>query len=182
VKPRFRWLTGDVNWLQYGGKWVSQKFNNGEFDYWLVLELINMHDATGEEDQAKYVVELCVVSPDQAGPENMARAFGSSGVPDDVRENPIVQVEVLHGYGISAHVVNRSGSNARKLLHEVRREAVMVNGLFGFYMDKPENKIGSTGWEFIKGDLNSGLARTIASGTIEGRILAKMHGVKLPPP
>jgi len=30
---------------------------------------------------------------------------------------------------------------------------------FGFMMDKPINRIGSTGWDFIKGDINAGLKR-----------------------
>jgi len=38
---RFKFLTGDVNWETYGGKWVSPKLNNGDFDYWLVLEFVN---------------------------------------------------------------------------------------------------------------------------------------------
>lgn len=177
MRPRFKFLTGDVNWLQYGGKWISGKLTNGEFAYWLVLELVNMWDATGDEKQDKYVVELSAVSPEQAGESGLKQAFDSCGVPDESKQDALCQVEALHSYGIKANLVSRSGGNAHKLLREVKREAMAVEGLFGFYMDRPENRIGSTGWEFIKGDLNSALARTIASGTREGQILAKMHGV-----
>jgi hypothetical protein len=41
MKVRFNFLTGDVNWSQYGGTWISQKFNNSDTDYWLVREIIN---------------------------------------------------------------------------------------------------------------------------------------------
>jgi len=60
---------------------------------------------------------------------------------------------------------------------QAKHEAQLANMLFGFYMDKAVNRIGTTGWEAIKGDLTAGLARTIASGSTEGNILAKMHGV-----
>lgn len=172
MKPRFTFLTGDVNWLQYGGKWVSQKLSNGEFDYWLVLELVNMHDATGDEDQEKYNVALYAVSPDQAGAENLKRAFDCCGIPEEQMNEPLVQVEALTSYGVHALLWQSNGNNAHKLLREAKRQP--VEGLFGFYMDRPENRIGSTGWELIKGDINSALARTIVSGTTEGRILGKM--------
>lgn len=176
---KFRFLTGDVNWLAYGGKWVSSKQNNGDFDYWLVLDFVNMEEACGSDNDGKpkYHVELCAVSPHEAGETGLASAFECCGVPEDAKQNPLCQVEALHSYGISAHLWQADGKNAHKLLREAKRQAQMVNGLFGFFMDRTENRIGSTGWEFIKGDLNSGLARTIASGSPEGRILAKMHGV-----
>ena len=30
---KFKFLTGDCNVSQYGGKFISNKQNNGEFDY-----------------------------------------------------------------------------------------------------------------------------------------------------
>lgn len=177
MKPQFQFLTGDVNWLEYGGKWHSQKLNNGEFDFWLVLELTNIHDATGEETGDKYYVSLSAVSPNEAGKAQVAKALESCGMEKADNLPDLALVECLHSYGLHAVLVQRSGSNAHKLIREVKREAAMVNGLFGFYMDRPENRIGSTGWEMLRGDFNSALARTIASGSTEGRILAKMHGV-----
>ena len=47
-KVRFTFLSGDCNWSDYGGKWISQKFNNGDFDYWLVRELIPMSEHTDD--------------------------------------------------------------------------------------------------------------------------------------
>jgi hypothetical protein len=176
---KFTFLTGDVNWLQYGGKWASQKLNNGDWDYWLVIELINMWEATGEEDQPKYNVSLSAVSPAAAGKANVEKALGSCGLPKDIKITELMKVECLHEYGILACLVSRNGNNAHQLLHEIKKESICTEGLFGFYMDRPENRIGSAGWEMISGDPNSGLARTIASGSTQGRILAKMHGIKM---
>lgn len=167
MKPIFRFLTGDCNALAYGAKYVSQKFNNGEFDFWFVLELINMEDVCGQkEPKPKYAVELTCVSPSEAG-DNLAKAFESCGIDDDaVKANPIVQVEVLSSYGVSAHLASFSGNNAHKLMREAKHKARECEFLFGFAMDRAVNRIGITGWEAIKGDLTAGLTR-----------IAKMHGV-----
>jgi len=179
MQTRFKFLTGDVNWLQYGAKWISPKLNNGEFDYWLVLELFNMDEACGRdnESQPTYNVCLSVVSPSEAGSDKLASAFECCGLAEEHQNNPVVQVECLHSYGVSTPLWQANGNNAHKLLRQAKHEAQLANMLFGFYMDKAVNRIGTTGWEAIKGDLTAGLARTIASGSTEGNILAKMHGV-----
>lgn len=177
---RFKFLTGDVNWLSYGGKWVSSKLNNGEFDYWLVMELINMDDACGRDNEGHptYIVSLSAVAPSEAG-DKLKSAFECCGVDqsDECASNPLVQVECLHSYGVHTVLWQDNGNNARKLMRQARKEAQLANMLFGFYMDRAVNRIGTTGWEAIKGDLTAGLTRTIASGSTEGNILAKMHGV-----
>jgi hypothetical protein len=172
-------LTGDTNWLAYGSKWVSQKLSNGEFDYWLVLELVNMDEACGRdnEGQPRYHASLSSVSPDQAR-DKLPQAFDCCGLTDpEIMAKPLVQVECLHNYGVHAVLVQKTGNNAHQLLRDIKRESAVAEGLFGFYMDTPKNRIGTTGWEAIRGDMDSALARTIASGSTEGRILAKMHGI-----
>ena len=160
---RFTFLTGDVNWQDYGGKFVSKRLNNGEFDYWLVIEVINMLDATGEDTGGKYAVSLLSVSPSEAGEDNLKKAFESCGLDAedqaDLRANPLVQVEVLSSYGIYAQLQSIGGNNLSKLMREIRKEAQVASMLYGFYMDRPENRIGSTGWDLQRGDLLAGLNR-----------------------
>jgi hypothetical protein len=161
---RFKFLTGDVNWLQYGGSWVSQRLNNGEFDYWIVIRLINWEDACGANaPKETYNVELLSVSPSEAGEENLASAFSCCGLdgPEQasLRENPLVQVECLVSYGVYANLWQANGNNAHKLLKEARHQAICAAGLYGFYMDRTQNRIGSTGWEFQRGDLQSAMTR-----------------------
>lgn len=174
---RFKFLSGDVNWMDYGGKWISQKLNNGDFDYFLVLELLNMDDACGRdnEGQPKYHVCVAAVSPHEAGEPNVEKALEGYG---DFDVDDVMKVEALHTYGISAPVYQKAGNNALKLMKEARKEAQFRGGmLFGFSLDKSVNKIGTTGWEALRGDMDSALRRTIASGTIEGNILKKIHGL-----
>jgi hypothetical protein len=154
---KYKFLTGDVNWKTYGGKFVSQKLNNGDFDYWLVLEVLNMPEATGDDDQPTYLVQVSAVSPDEAKEENLARAFQCCGFSDEDTEkyknNDLIKVEVLSDYGVSAPLWNASGNNIKKLLKEAHEQSQAINGLFGFFMDTPKNMVGSTGWDLIAGNL-----------------------------
>lgn len=136
------------------GKWVSNKLNNGDWDYWLVIELIDMVDAVGEREAReagyKYIAELSAVSPSAAGPRNVQTALSSCGMEGEA--NPLAIVEALHSYGIKARVWDDNGNNASKLLKQAREQAkVKGDFMFGFAMDSRQNALGAKGWDFIKG-------------------------------
>lgn len=68
-----RWEVLEDN--DYGIKLVSPKQNNSEFDYWLVIELVDMIEATGEDDGlGRYAVQVASVSPSEAGKDNLDKA------------------------------------------------------------------------------------------------------------
>lgn len=144
---RYSFLIGDVNWKKYGGKFISNRLNNGDWDYYLVIEVINLHD--------EYCVTVSAVSPQAAGKDNLDRALGFCGFSDEdlkaFGNNHRYQVEALSYYGIAATLWQESGNNIHKLLKAARLESRKIETLFGFYMDKRQNMIGNTGWDFIEG-------------------------------
>lgn len=137
------------------GKYVSKKFNNGDWDYWLIMDVVDMHDATGEEDQPKYNVSIQAVSPQAVGKPKVNQAMSSCGFSDEDIEkhenDPLFQVEALSDYGIYASLWNKSGDNIKVLLKDAHKETELINMLFGFYMDRPGNGIGQNGWDLIAG-------------------------------
>ena len=149
----FEFLVGDVNWRDYWGKWVSPKMNNGDWDYWLVIEIINV-EGFGWETGCTHIVSLSAVSPEAAGDKRVKKAMASCG-PDQV-ESPDEEtiVEALHTYGISALLWQDEGTDPDELLEEAKKQAMAARSLFGFYMDGPKNVLGHTGWDFIRGDLS----------------------------
>jgi len=149
---RFKFLTGDMDWREYGGKWISKKLNNGDFDYWMVIELINMNEHVIDPDYTYWVI-LSAVSPDEAK-EHLDRAYECYGIEDIDEKTDFMNVEVLHGYGISAPLWDDMGNNYKDLMKEAHRQASISETLFGFYMDKPKNRIGATGWDVIQGVLD----------------------------
>jgi hypothetical protein len=66
-------------------------------------------------------------------------------------------VELLVSYGVYATLKTRYGSNYSKMFKEARKEAICAAGLYGFYMDKRQNRIGSDGWDFQRGNVLAGL-------------------------
>ena len=161
---KFRFLTGDVNWKEYGGKFISQKFNNGDFDYWLVLEVMNWEDATGKlgPGKSRYCVTLSVVAPSEVNDKECQRAFDFYGIKDERKDiaNDLL-VEVFHSYGTTSTVWEGNGNNIEHLMRAARKEADITNMLFGFVMDRPINALGSNGWDFVKGNPSAGLDRWV---------------------
>lgn len=161
--PKFKFLTGDVNFITYGGKWISRRFNNGEFDFWYVLELINWEEAVGEREAAEigktYNMSLSVVAPEQF--EDKKGVCETFGLEQPWKElTPEVKVEIVHGHSGGAKIWDVNGSNFKKLWKEAIHQTKMnLSFTFGFSMDKPMNKIGTTGWDILKGDVLAGLRR-----------------------
>lgn len=157
----FSFLTGDVDWQIHGGSFISPKQNNGNFDYALVLNIINMHEATGEMDADKYNVSISAVAPSEVPKETQDRSLEDDSTPFNELSWEM-QIELLSEYGVSSSLWTASGNNYKKLMKEARIEADTITMMFGFYMDRIQNGIGSNGWDFIKGDTLAGLNKEMA--------------------
>jgi hypothetical protein len=111
----------------------------------------------GEEEYKglgyKYIVSLSAVSPEAAGEENVKKALRDFDVSFEEACDEM-KVEALHQYGISSPLKDYYGFNAFKLMKEARKEFQVITMLFGFYMDGYKNRMGHTGWDWIKGDLS----------------------------
>lgn len=154
---KFKMLCGDINWQTYGGRFVSKRLNNGDWDYWLVINVINWEESLStreyEELGFKYNVEIQAVSIEAAGENGVDSALGCCGFPDDMEITDLLKVEALSEYGTFATLWNKNGNNIEVLMKEARKEAQLIESLFGFYMDKAENRIGNDGWDFISGNV-----------------------------
>lgn len=154
---KFKFLTGDVNWKEYGGTFVSKRLNNGDFDYWMVIEVGRMPD-----DDQHYVM-LCAVAPTEVPEKEWNSAKQSWGMADADMQNfldrfgDLAKVEILASYGTKALVWQNTGTNLQVLLKEAHREADLCSIMFGYYMDRRQNAVGATGWDFLQGNVWGGL-------------------------
>ena|SRR3990167_1857363 len=156
---RFKFLTGDMNWQTYGGKFISKKLNNSEFDYWLVMDVVNLKDAMGDESEYTYNVSIAAIAPSQLPHKELDSALSCCGIEED-KENLSLEViiKAISTYMGGAIIFNESGNNLNALMKQARYEASLMGGmLFGFAMDKYQNRIGSTGWDILRGDILGGL-------------------------
>ena len=166
MKIKFTFLTGDMNWADYGAKWISQKFNNGEFDWWFVRE-IHRWGEHEEPETGKYNVSLSVVAPSQISEDERRGILSSCGHEEGKawdEYTPEQLVDIAHSYGTKANVFDANGNNYSKLFKDAAKAAMECEFFFGFKMDAPQNLIGSTGWDFLKGDSLAGLRRYQESG------------------
>ena len=156
---KFKFLCGDSSPEIYGGKFISNKQNNGEFDYYFVIELMNWKEAVGEREAPAETYNVClsVVSPDVVGEKNLEAAYSCFGITDEMldaaKKNGYladVQVEALHSYAGGVPIWQSNGNNWRKMMKEAKKEANVGEMMFGFYLDRKVNALGETGWERLR--------------------------------
>jgi hypothetical protein len=133
-------------------KWISPRFNNGDWNYYLVLTLTDWKEATGDNSVKKWWVTIEAISPTAAGTKQVKKALDSMGWDMNKKPDTELKVLALAEYGIQATLFSKGGNNKKVLLAEAKKEASLIESFtFGFSMDKPENRIGNTGWDFIRG-------------------------------
>lgn len=173
--PIGKWeYTGDVNALDYGGKWIRET-SSGVFQ---IIRLDNMDEECGRdnEGQARYHVDLSIVDLNTIPEKTIKSARESCGTPDEAA--PLWIAEACHSYGASALMWQDGSNNAHKLLRAARAEAHALAkdaAALADRMDRPVNRIGSTAAEMMRGDLDAAITRGLASGDVACGIIAKMQ-------
>jgi hypothetical protein len=137
--------------------WVSDVFTDSDWPIYFFLR-VQYSEYWGDDELVKsvgkYMVEVHAVSTIAAGEDNCKRAAESCGFGEWSDLSPVDQHQILMDYGVSARLYSTSGNNLGKLLRAARKELHLIRGiLFGFKMDAPQNAIGNSGWDFIKGDI-----------------------------
>ena len=133
----------------------EKTFNNREFDYKMVIQFTDMDEATGDTSKGKWMATLSAVkTPKHLTKEQLESTAQLCGI-------PLADVTCfdIASYGICANIKTMMGNNKSRILSTLKKEADIANLLFGFYMDRPLNAIGSTGWDFLNGDVDAGLRR-----------------------
>jgi hypothetical protein len=194
----FKFLTGDVNWKDYGGKWYREALPG----IYHVIELTDMPDACGWDATCTYDVMLKVVDLHEVNGKMIEDAFRSYGIDrealaDAHSDSPewwqvrdqLVLVEAMCGHGLYAPMGSWDGNAYKPLLAAARQRSHELEDedTYEEAMERPVNRIGSTAFECMRGDMISAIARGLEPGrprNQEARIMAKMMGAKeadLPP-
>lgn len=126
-----------------GEMYISERLNNSEFDYWIVFR-------REPDDDTLY---LSAVAPSLIDKDLLAKFRA-----DNNNDDEAVAIDVA-SYGIVAQIGWCSGDDADAVLRYAQQVASAVSALFGFVMDAPQNQVGSTGWDFLAGDVMAGLRR-----------------------
>lgn len=172
----FRFLTGDANWLDYGGVW-SRQVSESRFHF---IRLDNMDEACGRDSEGhpRYSIDLSEVDLGEISGRHLRDALESCGADIGVPIPVCDMAEACRSYGLAAPLHSVSTNNAYKGIAECRRESYRLTRDQDAYeeaMGRPVNKIGSTAREFGRGDLQSALVRGIEAGNQDAVIMGKMY-------
>jgi len=121
-----------------------------------------------------------VVAPGELPEEEIKAAIKSCGWDEFDRSNARQLIEVICSYGCGKALIwDGYSNNYRKLMKQARDGAYQQLSMpgMGFAMDRPQNAIGSTGWDFLKGDITAGLRRYSEGDDDNKKIMRKMYGM-----
>ena len=143
--------------------------DHGDFPFRLFIRWRDLSDALTAREIEEHgglceEVEILCVSIDAAGPDRTLSAYQSCG--PDLTMNEFRGLygsgalrracyEAMVNYGCQAILWYKAGKAESKdeLIAEAKSQIRAVNMLLGFYMDQPQNRIGCTGWDMVKGNL-----------------------------
>lgn len=116
----FAFLTGDVNWKEYGGTFY-RSFGDGTY---ALIEFIPLEEATpyGKIQGDKYMVVGMTLdlSPGGFSLRNLDSALRIIGAPPSTRD-PRVILEAVKAYGSYEEDFEFSGNNANQLMAKAKR-------------------------------------------------------------
>ena len=176
---RFRFLTGDVNFVDYGGAWY---WHAGDRVYH-VIRLDNQEDCCGRDAAETYWCDLRIVDLNAVG-ASIGNALESCGALDyalqaeldkDYARRDLIIVEACVAYGAYAPMVSLSGNNWRKMWRECARESRAVAGDASALDRGSVNGIGQTPREYMTGDMVSALGRGLDAGDQTCNLIARMY-------
>ncbi|MEK6832734.1 MAG: hypothetical protein AABY32_01690 [Nanoarchaeota archaeon] len=147
-----------INDGDYDKVWVSDMVNYGDFDLFFFI-VLQYTDEWGGDIEHPYHISIQVVSPEAAGKKHVKSAFRSMSI-EGKEYNKMIKTlkpediaDIVRQYGVAATIFQKFGDDEDKLINAAVKEMTGINCLFGFYMDKYQNRIGATGWDFIRGDI-----------------------------
>lgn len=151
----------------------------------LFVEITDMDYACGKDNEGHptYVGEVALVDLNVISKEIKASAVESCGSYDiDFDKNDLAMAECCFRHGCKAPLDSDSSNGKTGLLRRMKKFARHYTSEEGARdltaaLKRPVNRIGSTAAEFMVGDTDSAVSRSVARGEHTGRLIAKMYGV-----
>jgi hypothetical protein len=191
----WRDVGSDVNWEDYGGKWMKQAPDGTYF----FLIFTNMEDACGRDalegpDPMRYLCEVRQVALREMDSKQISDCMSYVGMDEDdlshmtEEETEVAIACAAVDYGVYAPLHSESAltypERVRAAARRVAEELIADDAALEDRLAQPVNRIGSTAADFRKGDVMAGLGRYCAEVDRTGRapdatknLMLKLHGV-----
>jgi hypothetical protein len=119
------------------------------------------YDSEWAATSGKYHVELLAVTPGIIGKKHLPSMLDTIGMGVDEFKalGMDAKCHVCIECDTYATLWQETGNNLDALLTAVNEERKIMHMMIGFRLDRPQNAIGSTGWDFMCGDILAGAKR-----------------------
>ena len=180
---RFRFLSGDVDFLGYGGRWYWQAAPG----VYHVIKLDNQEECCGSDATETYWCDLRVVDLNAIPSSEIASALDSCGaaeyaleaeLEEDYARRALILADACDSYGAYAPITSIAGNNWRKMWRECAQESRSIAGDPDALDRGSVNGIGQTPREYMTGNMADALARGLESGDPACGLIAKMYAVR----
>jgi hypothetical protein len=181
---RFKFWTGDVDYLTYGGTWHWSP-RPGEHHF---IRVFNWADTVGEREAAEvgetYNMELAVVITAEIAPRDHAGALRCVGLEEHAMEladaKKYVELDQLiagacFDYGNKARITDTDTSNFHRTFRELKRDSLEAAEDPTVLDSRIVNRIGQTAREFMAGQMGPALDRGLEEGDPAVGIIAQMY-------
>jgi len=140
---------------------------------WLFVRIQYMEEHE-RNPEYRYHGSICAVNIGMAGEAGWKEVCSSLGVDPEEEIEPVWKAKELMSAGLCAHLWQDMSNSKIDLLQKLNEGMTDVHTFGGFKLDAAQNAIGSTGWDFMKGDSTAGLYKGQDSPTKS--IMRKMSG------
>ena len=159
---KFKFLNGDVDWITYGGKFVSERLDSGLFHYWLVLDFLNLEEAGAQDDEDDFTYHAAIqaVAPDLLGFDKIDELLSGLGrewlqewyYRQTESNRMLLLIEEASTYGYYAPCGYFEGDDWRRTIVDAKKKAAHVATYPWSYWGEVANRLGSTAYDFMTGD------------------------------
>lgn len=162
--------------------WRHARAVDAEGPIWLYIRMDELPDDCAGPHGHKWMASLAGVSPFFATNASICSALESCGdcledVWDDLdgaaREKAVC--EVLISYGAYCPVVHKTSSRAKGAHKGCAQEANIATMMWGFIADRAMNAMGSSGWDFLRGELGFGKPPAAKPSPFQKKVLAWLN-------
>lgn len=167
-----------------------EDLGDGDYEHvWLLNERLETHqskknhsyvfiqvmymDEHERDPDTRFYGEVKIVNIGMAGKAAVLEIKRECGIEGKVDSKWIAKE--LMSRGTCATVIQESGNSKVDVLQRIQERMFEVTTFGGYGLDKAQNAIGSTGWDFMKGDILAGLKRH--QKTAAQKLMGKLTGI-----
>jgi hypothetical protein len=136
----------------YQFTYQSKAYNNGNFNYRIFINIIDYGKCT---DMEGFGINVTVAKTVRYISKKQLEGIVSCFCFGDKKD---VSDYDVYEYGYSATIESNNQpvktlNEAHAIAKEFQNKIPIYTSLIGFYLDKPQNRIGNNGWDFLSGNI-----------------------------